>query len=200
MAVAAGAVERAACGLNTFLLKPKDLKGEILFKHMVQQCLNDTNVKSHVPLMCLDVQHSEAQIKEFGPDTKDLRKCSITSHAHGAGATLKLVTQKIDDLRYVKSYDSMHNDPEWLHRSRDRVEFSQLLTVIAVLEQQDVVQAKVVLAKELRAMAPSTKIKLLQNNNDVSKLTKKKIMSLLLTWFAVKDDAHKNLKVISLLY
>jgi hypothetical protein len=59
-----------------------------------------------------------------------------------------------------------------------------------VLEQQDVAQAKADLVEELRAMAPAAKIKLLQKNNDGSKLTKKEIVSLLLTCFAVKEDTN----------
>jgi hypothetical protein len=41
-------------------------------------------------------------------------------------------------------------------------------------------------------MAPAAKIKLLQKNNDMSKLTKKEIVSLLLTCFAVKEDPNNR--------
>jgi hypothetical protein len=57
MAEAATGVERAACGLNTFLLKPKDPKGDALFKHMAQRRSNDASTKSHTPNMHLDVDH-----------------------------------------------------------------------------------------------------------------------------------------------
>jgi outer membrane cobalamin receptor len=67
----------------------------------------------------------------------------------------------------------MQNDPERLHRSNNRVEFSQSLAAIAVLKQQDMAQAKAALVEELLEMVPSAKIKLLQKNNYVSKLTKK---------------------------
>jgi hypothetical protein len=53
-------VERTACGLNIFMFKPKHLKGEALFKHMVQHRSNGAEVKSRVSIMYLDVQHSEA--------------------------------------------------------------------------------------------------------------------------------------------
>jgi hypothetical protein len=36
MAAATAAVEHAASGFSTFLLKPNDLKGDALFKHMMQ--------------------------------------------------------------------------------------------------------------------------------------------------------------------
>jgi hypothetical protein len=76
----------------------------------------------------------------------------------------------------------------------NRVEFSQSLATIVVLKQQDTVQAKAALAEEIWAMAPSAKIKLLQKNNDLSKLTKKENVTLLLTWVAVKEDPNKKLK------
>jgi hypothetical protein len=76
MAEAARGVERAACRLTRLPFKPNDLKGEALFRHIVESHLNDATAKNHTPRMYLNVDHSEAQVKEFGPDVKDLRKCS----------------------------------------------------------------------------------------------------------------------------
>jgi hypothetical protein len=70
-------------------------------------------------------------------------------------------------------YGGMQNDPEFLHHFMNRVEVYQSLTTIAVLKQQDVVQAKVAFAKDLQKMPPSAGKKMLQKNNDVSKLNKK---------------------------
>jgi hypothetical protein len=83
---------------------------------------------------------------------------------------MKLATRRLDNLGYAKSYGGMQNNPEQLDRFTNRVEFSQSLATIVVLKQQDVAQAKLALAEELRKMAPAAKIKLLQNNVDVSKL------------------------------
>jgi hypothetical protein len=63
MAEAAAAVERSACGLAIFLLKPKHLKGESLFKHMVQHRSNGAKAKSHASIMYLNIAHSEAHVK-----------------------------------------------------------------------------------------------------------------------------------------
>jgi hypothetical protein len=106
---------------------PKHLKGEALFKHMLQRRLNDSIVKSRAPIMYLDVQHSEDQVKYFGPDTKYLRKYNIMSYAHGAGTVRKLATRKLDNLGYVKSYGNIQSDPEWLRHLTNRVEFSKSL-------------------------------------------------------------------------
>jgi hypothetical protein len=54
--------------------------------------------------------------------------------------------------------------------------------------------AKAVAKEELLTFSPSDKIKLVQKNNNVSKLTKKEIVSLLLTWFGVKVNANKKRK------
>jgi hypothetical protein len=173
MTEAAVGVERAACGLSTFLLKPKDLKGEALFKHTVQHFFTDSRAKIHTPSVYLNIEHSEAQVKELGPDAKDVRKCSIVRYAHGDRATMKPATWKLDNLGYAKSYCSIHNNPERIRCLRNWVEFTQSLTTIAVLEQKDVAQGKADLVQELWAMGPAAKIKLYENNNNVSKLTKK---------------------------
>jgi hypothetical protein len=167
----------------------KHLKGTALFKHIVQQRVNGVKVKSHEPIMYLDVQHSETQVEKFGPHAKYLRKCRVVSYAYGDGATIKFATQKLGNLGYGKYYGGMQNDPKWIHCLKNRVEFSQSLAAIAVFEHNDTAQAKAALADELQAMTPAARIKLLQKN-DVSKLTKKESVSLLLTWFTVKEDAN----------
>jgi hypothetical protein len=81
--------------------------------------------------MYLDVEHSEAQVKEFGPGAKYIRKCSITIYAHDNGTTINLASRKLENIGYVKSYGGMHNDPERLHHLLNRVELSQSFTIIA---------------------------------------------------------------------
>jgi hypothetical protein len=103
MAAAAASVKRAARGISTFLLNANDLKHEGLFKHMVQWHLNNSTYESHVSSTYLDGHCSEVKVQEFGPDAKDLQKCSIMSYDHGARATMKLRTRKLDNLGYVKS-------------------------------------------------------------------------------------------------
>jgi hypothetical protein len=64
-----------------------------------------------------------------------------------------------------------------------------------VLEQWAAAHAKAAAAdEELKTMAIEINIKLVKNNNDVNQLTKKEIISLLFTCFAVKEDANKNHK------
>jgi hypothetical protein len=97
-------VKQVASGLNTSLLKPKDLVGGggVVQAHVVQQRLHDVKLNNHAPRMYLDVQCSDEQVREFGPGAKDLRKCSIMSYARGTGATRKLANRKFDNLGYVK--------------------------------------------------------------------------------------------------
>jgi hypothetical protein len=63
-----------------------------------------------------------------------------------------------------------------------------------VLEQLDTSHAKAAINEELRAMPPRYITKLVEKNNDMNKLTKKEIISLLLTCFAVKEDVNKKRK------
>jgi hypothetical protein len=123
-----------------------------------------------------------------------MTKLAVVSYAHGAVATMKLATRKLGNLGHFKSYGGMQNYQERFHRLKNQLEFSQSLAVIAVLEQQDVAHAKADVDEELQAMAPIAKIKLYQKSNNVGKPTKKKIVSLLLMWYAAKEDANKKHK------
>jgi hypothetical protein len=159
---------------------------------MLQLRLNDSRSKIHTPSVYLDIEHSEAQVKELGSDAKDLQKCSIVRYAHGNGFKVEIATRNLNNIGYAKSYGGMQNDPERLRRLINRVEFTQSLATIAVLEQKDVARANTALVGELQEMAPASKIRFSGKNNNVSKLVKKESVSLLLTWFAVKEDPNKK--------
>jgi hypothetical protein len=188
--VAAGlaAVERAVSGISSFLPKPKEMSGEDLFRHMVQKRLSDPRIKSHEPIVYLDLSCSKEQVQDFAPDS------SIMSFAHGDGAKMKLATRKLDNLGYIKLYGGVQNDHECLRRLKNKLEFSQSLATIALLEQRNDQQYKDSIDTELRVLAPASKYKLAAKGNDVSKLTKKEICALLFSYFAVKEDITKKRK------
>ena len=62
--------------------------------------------------------------------------------AHGDGAKMKLVSRKLDNLGYIKSYGGVKNYPECLHQLKKNIEFSPSLAMIDFLEQRDTQQAK----------------------------------------------------------
>jgi hypothetical protein len=109
---------------------------------------------------------------------------------------MKHFTQKRDNLGYANAYGGVQNDQEWPCCLNNKLEFSQSLPAIAVLEQRDTVEAHAVINEEELQTdpPPSGKIKLVERNNEVNKLTKKEIISLVLTCFAVKGGAHKRRK------
>jgi hypothetical protein len=113
-------------------------------------------------------------------------------YEHGTGSTMKLATRVIDNHGYVKSYGGVQKDQDRQFQLKNKLELSQSLAAIMVLEQRDTVHAKDAVEEELRVMALSAKIKLVENNNDGNKLTKRKIMYSLLTCFAVQDDVNKR--------
>jgi hypothetical protein len=78
-------------------------------------------------------------------------------------------------------YGGVQNDPERIYCLKYKLEFSQYLVASVVLEHQDVAQTKTDVYKKLWAVAPVAKSKLVQKNDDMSKLTKKEIVYLLLT-------------------
>jgi hypothetical protein len=180
------AVERAVNGISSFLLKPKELPGEDLFRHMVKKRLNDPRIKSHEPSVYLDLSCSKEQAQDFAPES------SIMSFAHGNGAKMKLATRKLDNLGYIKSYGGVQIDPECLHRLTNKLELSQSLANIALLEKRDDQQAKDAIDTELRVLTPAAKDKLVVKGKDVSNITKKEICALLLSYFAVKEDINKK--------
>jgi hypothetical protein len=127
------AVERATSGLSSFLIKPKELVGGDLIRHMVQKRLNDPMIKSHEPRVYLDLSCSKEKIQYLAPGKKDLRKSIIMRFPHGDGAKMKLATRKLDNLAYIKPYGGVQNDHERLCRLKNNLEFSQLLATIFIL-------------------------------------------------------------------
>jgi hypothetical protein len=81
------------------------------------------------------------------------------SYFHGSGATLKLTTRNFDNLGH-----GMPSRTRWrAERSRaapslTKVEFSQSLAAIAVLEQWGALQENAAFDNELRVMAPGVKL------------------------------------------
>jgi hypothetical protein len=142
VATGLAAVEQAVSGLSSFLLNHKELAGEDLFRHMVQKQLNDPRIKSHEPSVYLDLICSKEQVQDFALGKKDLRKSSIMSFVNGDGANMKLAMRKLDNLGFIKSYGSVHNDNERLRRLKNKLKFSQSLATMALLEQRDAQQAK----------------------------------------------------------
>jgi hypothetical protein len=94
---------------------------------MVHNQLNDPRIQLHEPSVYLDLSCSKEKIQDFAPGEKDFMKSSIMSFAHGYEAKIKLLTRKLDNLGYIKSYGGVQNDPERLCRLKNKLEFSQLL-------------------------------------------------------------------------
>jgi hypothetical protein len=66
---------------------------------------------------------------------------------------------------------------------------------IAISKEADAAQSKAAANKELNALAPTANSKLIEKNNDVNKLTKKEIISLLIACYGVSEDTNKKRKV-----
>jgi hypothetical protein len=67
---------------------------------------------------------------------------------------MKFATRNIDNLGYVKSYDGVQNDPELLCQLTNKLEFSQSLAAIIMLEQRDATHAQTDVDEELWLMPP----------------------------------------------
>jgi hypothetical protein len=95
-------VENTNTGLDMFQLKPRHLKGELLFHHMVQMHLYIPTLKVHDPSPDLDIKCARDELEEFGPHKTVLTSCKITTYSHSMAASMTLTTRKLDNLRYTR--------------------------------------------------------------------------------------------------
>ena len=114
-------------------------------------------IKSHETSVYLDLSCSKEKVQDFLSDKKELRKSIITRFSHGYGAKTKLAMRKLDNIGYIKSYGGVQNNTERLHQLKNKLEFSQLLAIISLLEQRDYHQEKDAINTELQVLAPAEK-------------------------------------------
>ena len=128
------AINDTTCGLLTYQLKPKVLKGDDLLYYMVQHRLSNLTFKSHFPRKYLDVICTGQQLKYLEQDATDLKISNIMSYSHGQSERIKLAARRLDILGCVKSYCGVQNDPKRLGKLKKKLEFSRSIAEIAMSE------------------------------------------------------------------
>ena len=96
----------------------------------------------HEPSVYLDLSCSKEKNPDFFLGKKDLRNSSRMRFAHGDGDNMNLAMRKLDNLDCIKSYGGAQNDPDSLLQLKNKLDLSQLLAKIALLEQRDYQQSK----------------------------------------------------------
>ena len=186
------AINDATCKLLYYQLKPKVLKGEDILRHMVYHRLCNPISKFHGPSAYLYVMCTGQQLEYLEQDATDFKTSDIMSYSHGQSETMKLSSQILDILGYIKSYCGVQNDPKIFRKLKKKLEFSRSIIEIAVVEVKETADSRKVADAEIRALAPAEKAKLVAKDMDVSKLIKKDICSLLMNFYTATDKLEKK--------
>ena len=135
-------------GLNTFELKPANVKGIDLFDHMIKHRLRRTKEDSHgiirqsrvCSALNIDVCHSQQSL--VNPSEKDLVIGLIISSAGGDGARLKLPQRKLNSLGYINCESGCQNDEERLKRMKRQLQITASIVEIKEMTRMEEQEAR----------------------------------------------------------
>ena len=144
-------------GLNSFLLKPEELKGEALLNHMIKfRKTHGTENASTSPSMYLAIDVDATQASLLNPCMMDLNQRAIISCAGGDGARLKLAKRRLDNLGFYSSDCGIQNDPGRLDRLKNQLELSASLAEIKNMAMLEDENATEMIKKDMKKNAPAT--------------------------------------------
>jgi len=173
--------------LDHFMLKPPGKTGIDLFSHMIKMREISTGHVNLHPAPYLDAAVSESNVEVLLATSKFLAgnpetKSSLVKSAGGSGATMRLAVRKLDAYGMVKAYSGLANDEKQLAKMENQNQLAASTAHIAVLEKTEAFKKKKKKTDDLVLIA-AAKCKLVTKQNDVSKLMKQEICSLLFTCY-----------------
>ena len=192
-------------GLKTFQLKPKGLKREDLFEHMIR--FREIHAKKEgsntpkpysSPSEYLQVEFSEdnRKIVEFKRDVlagKNINaKRHIIEDTSGKHATTKIARRKLDAIGNIKSHGGLVNDPESIIKLENRLQLAESISFITVKDKTDKEKKSNKEYGDLVEIAPKAFKKLF--DTEPKKLTKKELRSVLLCSYNVDLKESQNNK------
>jgi len=183
------------------MLKPPGKTGIDLFSHMIKMREISTGEVNLNPSSYLDAVVSKSNAKVLMATSRFLAgnlesKALLVKSAGGTGATMRLARRKLDAYAMVKAYSGMANDEKQLAGMENQNQLAASTAQIAELEKAKASKKKKKKTDDLVVIATAAKNKLLLKNNDVSKLTKQEICSLLFTCYHELVEDASILKAV----
>jgi hypothetical protein len=118
----------------------------------------------------------------------DLFKRAIMQDCTGKEATLNLVAITLNQTGYVQRHCGLFNTQEKARNTRNALQLSQSMATISNEQSTEAAKHKMEKQLEYRALAPVALDRLQTKNDDLNKITKKEIPSIMLSVFLVLDD------------
>jgi hypothetical protein len=123
-------------GLNSFLLKPPELAGEELFKHMIDFRKRNVKNEDHKISAHLNVSPKDKlQRQLLERSSHDLIFGNIMKEVGLDGGTEKMAKRKLDALGYIKAESGFANDEKRMKRLEEQLRLGQSLEEIKVAEE-----------------------------------------------------------------
>ena len=175
--------------LNTYLLKPKGMKGMELFNHMLRY--RGTHAGDIKPNEALGIDLDKRQAAIIMPSKSSLRQHEIMQDAIGQNAQLKVAKRKLDNLGFIQSHSGIQNNPERIERLKNQLEITASLAEINAQKDKEKEEKLLELQDEYRKMERGALQRYMRIGD---KITKKEICSLLYNAFNNLCDYNKDSK------
>jgi hypothetical protein len=192
---ALAALKGATHGLDSFLIKPPELKGMDLFKHLRYKSVTSPTAKE-APSNFLDVEVTDDQrgILKTTHETTLTRR-EIMKDV-GEGAVKKLAARRLDNMNTIKPHSGVVNNEERLAKYVNKNEMTKSIAGIETIERAATLKKKKDSTRALIQMYGDARTKLAAKNGDVSTITKKAISAMLLAYYGMSVDESKYSKPV----
>ncbi len=182
-------------GLNSFLLKPPELAGEELFKHMIDFRKRNVKNEDHKISAHLNVSPKDKlQRQLLERSSHDLIFGNIMKEVGLDGGTEKMAKRKLDALGYIKAESGFANDEKRMKRLEEQLRLGQSLEEIKVAEESVLKEKKKAEQQEKGAILSGALEKLAKNDYDPKTLVKKEISAILYMRYDIDQPVAKHSK------
>ena len=185
-------VQSVTNGLNSFILKPPELEGEELFKHMIGFRKRNTKDDEHKISAYLNVlPNDKFQHQLLERSSHDLLCGDIMKEVGRDGGTEKMSKRKLDALGYIKSESGFANDEKRMKRFEEKLRLCQSLEEIKLAEDVTSKEKKKAERQEMEETLSGALEKLAKNNYEPKALRKKEISAILFMRYDIDQPVTK---------
>jgi hypothetical protein len=163
-------------GLNSFLVKPPELTGEELFKHMIESIRRNVSDEEHAISVHLSASPKDKlQWQMLERSSHDLICGNNMKEVGLNGGTEKMSKRKLDALGYIKSEYGFANAKNRMKRLEEQLRLFKSLEEIKLAKDGALKGKKKAEQKEKEEILSGALEKLARNSNDPKALLKKEI-------------------------
>jgi hypothetical protein len=184
-----------ATGLNSFVLKPPELAGEELFKHMIGFRKRNVNNEEHKISAHLNASPKDKLQRQLLERSSHDQICGNIMREVGLdGGTEKISKRKLDALGCVRSESGFANSEKRMKRLEEQLRLCQSLEEIKLAEEIALKEKKKAEKQEMEETLSGALEKLAKKDYDPKALVKKEISAILYVRYNIDQPVAKHSK------